>query len=131
LQVEKRTQTVTQWRVTKGILDAANRNDYAVFEPLVPGLETSFDFPLLPQDYVFPAGHRIGLVVFGSYSGYGSVAEQNRAVITLNVTNSLLDLPVVGGKQALARAGFAKVTPADSVRTEDQEEAAVGDLTDG
>jgi hypothetical protein len=47
------------------------------------------------------------------------------------VTDSLLDLPVVGGKQALARAGFAKVTPADSVRTEDQEEAAVGDLTDG
>jgi X-Pro dipeptidyl-peptidase len=131
LQVEKRIQSVTQWRVTKGILDAANRNDYAVFEPLVPGLETSFDFPLLPQDYVFPAGHRIGLVVFGSYSGYGSVAEQNRAVITLNVTDSLLDLPVVGGKQALARAGFAKVTPADSIHTEDQEEAVVGDLTDG
>jgi X-Pro dipeptidyl-peptidase len=131
LQVEKRIQNVTQWRVTKGILDAANRNDYAVFEPLVPGLETSFDFPLLPQDYVFPAGHRIGLVVFGSYSGYGSVAEQNRAVITLNVTDSRLDLPVVGGKQALALASFDKVTPADSVQTEDQEEAAVGDLTDG
>ncbi len=96
-----------------------------------PGLETAFDFPLLPQDYVFPAGHRIGLVVFGSYSGYGSQAEQNRAVITLNVTDSLLDLPVVGGKQALARAGFDKVTPADSIHTEDQAEAVVGDLSDG
>ena len=131
LEVEKRLTTVTQWRVTKGILDAANRNSYAVFEPLVPGLETAFDFPLLPQDYVFPAGHRIGLVVFGSYSGYGSVPEQNRAVITLNVTDSLLDLPVVGGKQALARAGFDKVTPADSIHTEDQEEAVGGDLSDG
>ncbi len=130
-QVVKRTQSVTQWRVTKGILDAANRNSLAVFEPLVPGLETSFDFPLLPQDYVFRAGHRIGLVVFGSYSGYSSQSEQNRARITLNVTDSLLDLPVVGGKQALARAGFAKVTPADFIRTQDQDEAAASDLTDG
>jgi X-Pro dipeptidyl-peptidase len=131
LDVEKRIQSVTQWRVTKGILDAANRNSYAVFEPVIPGLETSFEFPLLPQDYVFPAGHRIGLVVFGSYSGYGSQAEQNRARITLNVTDSLLDLPVVGGKQALARAGFAKVTPADFVRTEDQDETSASDLREG
>ena len=67
LQVAKRTTVVTQWRVSKGILDALNRNSYAVAEPLVPDVEESFAFPLLPQDYVFPAGHRIGLVLLGSY----------------------------------------------------------------
>ena len=129
-QVGKRTTNVSQWRVSRGILDAANRNSLAVFEPLVPGVEESFAFPLLPQDYVFPAGHRIGLVVFGSYSGYGA-SDPNRARVTLNVTDSVLDLPVVGGKQALSSAGFQKTTPADFVKTEDQDEARVGDLTEG
>jgi X-Pro dipeptidyl-peptidase len=133
-QVEKRLTNVTQWRVSKGILDALNRNSYAVAEPLVPGQEESFTFPLLPQDYVFPAGHRIGLVLVGSYSGYGSQADQNRATISLNVTETLFDLPVVGGKDALSRAGLEKVTPADLIETpadEPASEASERDLRDG
>ena len=133
-QVGKRTTNVTQWRVSKGILDALNRNSYAVAEPLTPGLEESFTFPLLPQDYVFPAGHRIGLVLVGSYSGYGSQAEQNRATISLNLTETLFDLPVVGGKDALSRAGLEKVTPADVIETppgEPESEVSAGDLREG
>jgi len=133
-QVAKRLTNVTQWRVSKGILDALNRNSYAVAEPLIPGVEASFTFPLLPQDYVFPAGHRIGLVLVGSYSGYGSQADQNRATISLNVTETLFDLPVVGGKQALSRAGLEKVTPADAIETPfkaPESEVSTGDLSDG
>jgi X-Pro dipeptidyl-peptidase len=134
LQVEKRLTNVTQWRVSKGILDALNRNSYAVAELLTPGQEESFTFPLLPQDYVFPAGHRIGLVLVGSYSGYSSQADQNRATISLNVTETLFDLPVVGGKDALRRAGLEKVTPADVIETppgEAESEVRAGDLSDG
>ena len=133
-QVEKRLTDVTQWRVSKGILDALNRNSYAVPELLVAGLEESFTFPLLPQDYVFPAGHRIGLVLVGSYSGYSSQPDQNRATISLNVTETLFDLPVVGGKAALVRAGLEKVTPAGVIETplgEPESEASSGDLRDG
>ena len=133
-QVAKRLTNVTQWRVSKGILDALNRNSYAVAEPLIAGQEESFTFPLLPQDYVFPAGHRIGLVLVGSYSGYGSQADQNRATISVNVTETLFDLPVVGGKQALSRAGLEKVTPADVIDTpvgEPESEVSTGDLRDG
>ncbi len=103
-------------------------------EPLVAGLEESFAFPLLPQDYVFPVGHRIGLVLVGSYSGYSSQADQNRATITLNVTETLFDLPVVGGKAALGRAGLEKVTPADVITTslgEPESEVSTSDLRDG
>jgi X-Pro dipeptidyl-peptidase len=134
LQVEKRLTSVTQWRVTKGILDALNRNSYAVAEPLVAGQEETFTFPLLPQDYVFAPGHRIGLVLVGSYSGYGSQADQNRATISLNVTETLFDLPVVGGKIALIRAGLEKVTPAGVLETpagEPDNEASTRDLSDG
>jgi X-Pro dipeptidyl-peptidase len=134
LQVEKRLTNVTQWRVSKGILDALNRNSYAVAELLTPDQEESFTFPLLPQDYVFRAGHRIGLVLVGSYSGYSSQADQNRATISLNVTETLFDLPVVGGKGALTRAGLEKVTPAGMIETppgERESEVRAGDLSDG
>jgi X-Pro dipeptidyl-peptidase len=110
--VEKRLTTVAQWRVTKGILDALNRSSLSVAEPLTPGVEESFDVPLLPQDYVFPAGHRLGLVVLASFSGYSSIADQTRATITLNVTDTTLELPVEGGKHALELVGLDKVTPA-------------------
>jgi X-Pro dipeptidyl-peptidase len=133
-QVAKRLTSVTQWRVSKGILDAQNRKSYAVAEPLVPGQEETFTFPLLPQDYVFAAGHRIGLVLLGSYSGYGSQADQNRATISVNVTETLFDLPVVGGQDALRRAGLEKVTPADLIETpadEPASEASEKDLRDG
>jgi X-Pro dipeptidyl-peptidase len=120
--------------VSKGILDALNRNSFAVPEPLVAGQEETFTFPLLPQDYVFPAGHRIGLVLLGSYSGYGSQADQNRATISVNVTETLFDLPVVGGKVALRRAGLERITPADVLQTPASEpdgEVEEKDLSDG
>jgi X-Pro dipeptidyl-peptidase len=133
-QVAKRLTTVTQWRVSKGILDALNRNSLSVAEPLVPGQEESFTFPLLPQDYVFRAGHRIGLVLVGSYSGYGSQPDQNRATITLNVTDTLFDLPVVGGRNALQRAGLEKVTRPGVIETPPNEpdaEVPASDLREG
>ena len=107
-QVEKRLTDVTQWRVTKGILDALNRNSLSIAEPLVPDTEDWFRFPLLPQDYVFPAGHQIGIVVIGSFSGYSSIADQNRATITLDLNETSVELPVVGGQQALKDAGIVR-----------------------
>jgi X-Pro dipeptidyl-peptidase len=105
-QTETRTVTAEIERVTKGILDARNRNSLTTPEDLVPGVEYQFDFPLLPEDYVFKAGHRIAFVVVGSYPGYGSAADQNRANITVNITKSVLELPVVGGEEALKAAGL-------------------------
>ena len=60
LQTVERRITASQELVTKGILDAQNRNSYATTEPLVVGQSYPFNFPLLPEDYVFKAGHRIG-----------------------------------------------------------------------
>ena len=50
------------------------------------------------------------------------------------MTETLFDLPVVGGKAALTRAGLEKVTPADVIETPASEadvEVEVTDLSDG
>ena len=106
LQTVERRVTASSELVTKGILDAQNRNSYAVTEPLVIGQSYGFNFPLLPEDYVFKAGHRIGIVVVGSYSQYYSLADQTRANITLNVRDSRLILPILRRDAAAMAAGL-------------------------
>ena len=105
-QVSKRVAVTDREVVTKGIVDGLNINDYSSPTPLVPGRQYSVGFPLLPEDYVFPAGHRIGVIIVGSYRDYGSQADQNRATITVSPRRSLIELPVVGGRAAAVRAGL-------------------------
>ncbi|MGX7671579.1 CocE/NonD family hydrolase [Plantactinospora sp. DSM 117369] len=102
-QTQKRVATADLELVTKGILDAQNRKSIRTATPLVPGKLYDFDFPLLPEDYVFPPGHRIGVIIVGSYPQYSSQADPNRATIDLALKNSRVVLPIVGG----ARAGYA------------------------
>jgi X-Pro dipeptidyl-peptidase len=105
-QTETRTVTAEIERITKGILDARNRNSLTTPEDLIPGQEYDFDFPLLPEDYIVKAGHRLAFVIVGSYPGYGSQPDQTRANITINLTDTTLELPVVGGAPALKAAGL-------------------------
>jgi X-Pro dipeptidyl-peptidase len=105
-QTETRTVTAEIERITKGILDARNRNSLTTPEDLIPGQEYDFDFPLLPEDYIIKAGHRLAFVIVGSYPGYGSQPDQTRANITINLTDTRLELPVVGGAPALKAAGL-------------------------
>jgi X-Pro dipeptidyl-peptidase len=112
-QTAKRVQTLGSELVTKGILDAVNRNSYAVAENLVPGQQYDFTIPLLPEDYVFEAGHQIGVVLVSSYSQYSSRTTQDdpngavpRANITVNGRFSKVLLPIVGGEAAALAAGL-------------------------
>lgn len=105
-QTRKTIATDAQELVTKGILDGLNLDSLRVSTPLVPGQKNAVDVPLLPEDYVFEAGHQIGVVLLGSYSGYSSRAKQNRAEITVHFDSSRIELPVVGGRTAAVRAGL-------------------------
>ncbi|MEU3456318.1 Xaa-Pro dipeptidyl-peptidase [Micromonospora sp. NPDC006766] len=104
-QTVKRVATTDQELVTKGVMDALNRQSIRVEVPLVRGETYNFDFPLLPEDYVFEAGHQIGVIVVGSYSGYGQV-KQTRANIELALKSSKITLPIVGGTTAARAAGL-------------------------
>jgi len=105
-QTQKRVTTEPREVVTKGILDALNRHSYSVAEPLKVGKQYTFEFPLLPEDYVFKPGHRIGIIVVGSYPSFSSVADQTRANINLYPKMSRMILPVVGGRKAANEAGL-------------------------
>ncbi|PZG21000.1 Xaa-Pro dipeptidyl-peptidase [Nonomuraea aridisoli] len=105
-QTAKNIVTSDRERVSKGIMDALNRNSLTTPEPLVPGEKYDFDLPLLPVDHVFQPGHRIGLIVVGSYRSYSSVPDQTRANISVTTKISNFRLPLVGGRQAASRAGL-------------------------
>ena len=110
--VRKPLTTVTQWRVSKGILDSANRNSLTSIDPLTIGATTDFTIPLLPNDFTFAAGHRIGIVLVGNYTGFSSVAGTTGATITMDATLSKVSLPTVGGATAaVASDAFADTTP--------------------
>ncbi len=52
--------------VTRGWLDVRNRRSPSRTSPLTPGQAYAFDWSLVPSDYVFKPGHRIGLVVLAT-----------------------------------------------------------------
>jgi len=104
LQVTKRLQTSSQWRVARGILDGQNRSSFAVAEPLVPGEEYDFTFRLYPNDYEFSAGSRIGVILVGSYPSF-SVPLQTRPTLTVDLKQTRIVLPVVGGHRAAMDSG--------------------------
>jgi X-Pro dipeptidyl-peptidase len=105
-QTQKRVATADVELVTKGIMDAQNRQSIRVAVPLVPGQAYNYSLPMLPEDYVFQPGHRIGVIIVGSYPQYSSQADQTRANLTIALKTSNVVLPVVGGTPAAHAAGL-------------------------
>ena len=106
LQVRKLTTNVTQWRVSKGILDSLNRNSLFEPTPLDAGVKGQFVFPTFPNDVVIAAGHQLGIILVGNFTGFGSVAGTVGSVVTLDTKLSKVRLPIVGGYAAAADAGL-------------------------
>jgi X-Pro dipeptidyl-peptidase len=94
---------VTAEVVTRGAIDLGNRDSLWEKTPTVPGTPTWAKVPLWTKDYTFPAGHRIGLVLVGSYPDHESVppTRDGIAEYTLDAAATNLSLPVVGGREAL------------------------------
>jgi len=107
LDVQEVTQTPLLWRVSKGILDSTNRDSLVsgLGEPATVGQTYEFDWPLLPNDFTFPAGHRIGIVLGGDFSGFSSTNGTAGTAITVDTRASKLVLPVVGGSAAAESSG--------------------------
>jgi len=118
LDVAERTTTPTLWRVSKGILDSTNRD--SLFTGLgslaVIGTKYEFKWPTLPNDYTFPAGHQIGIVIGANFSGYSAVNGTTGTAITVDTRASKMVLPIVGGyTAALASGAFAPDTTAPTL----------------
>jgi X-Pro dipeptidyl-peptidase len=82
--------------VTRGWLDPQNRTSLTRSRPIKRGREYGFRWDLQPDDYVFRAGHRIGLVVVSTDHDY-TIRPLPGTRLTLDPDESYLRLPVVGG----------------------------------
>jgi X-Pro dipeptidyl-peptidase len=61
-----RTQVTPRKIVSRGWLDVRNRTSPRVSEPVVPGQVYPLSWDLQPQDHIFAAGHRIGVVIIST-----------------------------------------------------------------
>ncbi|WP_233513711.1 Xaa-Pro dipeptidyl-peptidase [Micromonospora craterilacus] len=86
--------------VTRGWMDPQNRKNPARTEPVKQGKLYDFRWTLEPKDYVFPAGHRIGVVVFSSDQEY-TLLPLGGTELRVAPQHSELRLPVVGGRTVL------------------------------
>jgi X-Pro dipeptidyl-peptidase len=82
--------------VTRGWLDPQNRVSISRSRPIKQGHEYRFRWDLQPDDYVFQAGHRIGLVVVSTDHDY-TIRPRPGTQLTLDPDESVVSLPIVGG----------------------------------
>ncbi len=95
--------------VSRGAIDVQNRDSLRqkTLMPVTPAGATNPSYvwvqvPLWTNDYTFRAGHRIGIVVVGTFRDYSTVVKTTPApAYTVNVSDSRLQLPVVGGAPQL------------------------------
>ncbi|MGS2617167.1 Xaa-Pro dipeptidyl-peptidase [Micromonospora sp. LZ34] len=86
--------------VTRGWMDPQNRKGPSRTEPVKQGKLYDYRWTLEPKDYVFPAGHRIGVVVFSSDQEY-TLLPLGGTELRVAPNHSELRLPVVGGRAVL------------------------------
>jgi X-Pro dipeptidyl-peptidase len=81
--------------VTRGWMDPQNRISASGSLPIMQGTEYWFGWNMEPDDYVFLAGHRIGLVVVSTDHDY-TLRPLPGTQLTVNPGMSTLVLPIVG-----------------------------------
>ena len=89
--------------VTRGWPDPQNRNGSGSLQPVEPEQRYTMRWDLQPDDHVFRAGHRIGLVVVSTDYDY-TLRPRPGTQLTLASGASEVSLPVVGGAGALGAA---------------------------
>ncbi|WP_037935736.1 CocE/NonD family hydrolase [Streptosporangium roseum] len=93
--------------VTRGLLDAQNHKSLSRQAPLTTGKPYQITWKMLPLDYEFKAGHRLGLVLTGTNDdfnidetghGTGTDAEPGTgAKVTVDLADTSISLPLVTG----------------------------------
>ncbi|WP_165436139.1 Xaa-Pro dipeptidyl-peptidase [Amycolatopsis suaedae] len=81
--------------VTRGSVDTKHRDGLESSKPLTPNLQYTVRWPTHPKDYVFKAGHRIGVVLVANDREYVTT-DPARATVIVSHGPSRLTLPVVG-----------------------------------
>ncbi|WP_185844390.1 CocE/NonD family hydrolase [Nonomuraea sp. WAC 01424] len=79
--------------VTRGSVDVKNRDSVTRPSPVRPGQAYTVSWRLHATDYVFPAGHRIAVVIVGNDKDYVTVDPAAKSVtVDLGLSNVVLPL---------------------------------------
>jgi X-Pro dipeptidyl-peptidase len=89
--------------ITRGWADPQNHASATEGEPLVPGRFYDVTFELEPDDQIIPAGRRIALMIFSSDREF-TLWPPAGTELTVDLAGTRLELPVVGGADALGAA---------------------------
>jgi X-Pro dipeptidyl-peptidase len=89
--------------ITRGWADPQNHRSLTQGEPLVPGHYVTVTFDLQPDDQVIPSGKRIALMILSSDRGF-TLWPTPGTELTVDLTATTIEIPVVGGPEALKRA---------------------------
>ena len=89
--------------LSRGWIDPENRNSDRVSEPITPGTFYSIRFDLQPKDMVIPAGRRLAFMILSSDFEH-TLRPAAGTQLTVDTAASSVELPIVGGANALADA---------------------------
>ena len=93
---------ITDNIITRGWADPQNHESLTESEPLVPGKFYMMNFDLQPDDQLIPAGQRIALMIFSTDRSF-TLWPDPGTELTIDLDQTRLELPVVGGKAAFER----------------------------
>jgi X-Pro dipeptidyl-peptidase len=89
--------------VTRGWADPQNYRSVEEGEPLERGRFYDVGFTLEPDDQIIPAGRRLGLLIFSSDREF-TLWPPAGTELTVDLSATRLELPVVGGPEAAREA---------------------------
>jgi len=110
---------ITENIITRGWADPQNSRSIRKSKPLVPGKFYKLTFDLQPDDQVIPAGQQIGLMIFSSDRDY-TLRPDPGTKLTVQLDATHIELPVVGGAEAYAKA-FEEDSSQDDAGESDSE----------
>ncbi|PWK85695.1 X-Pro dipeptidyl-peptidase-like protein [Lentzea atacamensis] len=91
-------QAVTATMLTRGAIDAKNRESLESSTPLPANATADVTWRLHARDAVIPAGHRIGVVIVTNHGGYiNQDTGANGIALQVSLGASKVVLPIVGG----------------------------------
>lgn len=89
--------------ITRGWADPQNNVSLSESAPLVPEKFYNLCFELEPDDQIIPAGQKIGLMIFSSDRDF-TLWPDPGTELTIDLSETTLEIPVVGGSAALEKA---------------------------
>ena len=81
--------------VTRGFMDAQNQVSLTDPRPLTPGKGYRITWSMLPQDYEFKAGHRLGLILTGTNDDVTDAEPGTGSTVRIDLAGTSVSLPLV------------------------------------